>query len=234
MVNPEGVFQALREQSGMSTPIRATLWITQCVTNHLLSEQVFKEHGAVALRARPAHTDRTSKQVAGVAASLAEEALTASAALVDRVGHQRFAALERLAHTRQIGRGGLMAESITALLASARAVPRACRGRGPPHIRQPPGPSREPSRMGMSLDGVMATCSSGSSSAVSTTNCASCWIVLGRNNHRRGAQRTASSGPPARCSASSPASVPLVDAGAAATTSLSSDRPLSRNEGPLR
>src|SRR5947209_15824462 len=52
-------------------------------------------------------------------------------------------------------------------------------GRSPPHIRQPPGPSREPSRMGMLLDGVMAKCSSGSSSALSTTNCESCWIVLG-------------------------------------------------------
>jgi len=27
VVNPEGVFQVLREQNGMSTPIRATLWI---------------------------------------------------------------------------------------------------------------------------------------------------------------------------------------------------------------
>ena len=28
VVNPAGVFQVLREQNGMSTPIRATLWIT--------------------------------------------------------------------------------------------------------------------------------------------------------------------------------------------------------------
>jgi len=33
--------------------------------------------------------------------------------------------------------------------------------------------------MGMSLVGIMAKCSSGSSSALSTTNCTSCWIVLG-------------------------------------------------------
>jgi Acetyltransferase (GNAT) domain len=39
-------------------------------------------------------------------------------------------------------------------------------GRGPPHIRQLPGPTRKLSRMGNSLDGVMAKCSSRSSSAV--------------------------------------------------------------------
>jgi len=33
--------------------------------------------------------------------------------------------------------------------------------------------------MGMSLDGGMAKCSSGSSSALSITNREACWIVLG-------------------------------------------------------
>ena len=51
-----------------------------------------------------------------------------TAALVDRVGEQRFAELESLAHIGQIGGGGLTTESITALLASARAIPSACRG----------------------------------------------------------------------------------------------------------
>jgi hypothetical protein len=111
----------------MSTPIRATL-VDSCSGNHPLSEQVLNENGRVALRAQSAQTDRTSEQVAVAAATLAEEALTAPAAFVDRVGHQRFAALESLAHTRQIGSRGLMTESITALLASARAIPRACRG----------------------------------------------------------------------------------------------------------
>ena len=46
-------------------------------TNHLLSEQVFEEDGAVALRARAADADRASEEVAVVAASLAEDALTA-------------------------------------------------------------------------------------------------------------------------------------------------------------
>src|SRR6266851_5028261 len=96
--------------------------------NHPLSEQVLKEHRGVALRARAAHTERTSKQVAIAAASLAEEALAAPATLVDRVRDQRFATLESRAHTAQIDRGSLMTESITALLASARAIPCACRG----------------------------------------------------------------------------------------------------------
>jgi hypothetical protein len=49
VVNPAGVFQALREQSGMSTPIRATLVDNSARTNHLLSEQVFKEDWGIAL-----------------------------------------------------------------------------------------------------------------------------------------------------------------------------------------
>src|SRR5438034_4240492 len=65
--------------------------------DHPLSEQVINENGGVALRAHAAQTDRTSEQVAVAAASLAEEALTAPAALVDRMGHQRCAALESLA-----------------------------------------------------------------------------------------------------------------------------------------
>ena len=76
----------------------------------------------------PPRPTARAEHVAVAAAALAEEALTAPAALVDRVSHQRFAALKCLAHSGQIGGGGLMAESITALLASARAVPRACRG----------------------------------------------------------------------------------------------------------
>ena len=64
----------------MSIPIRPTL-MDSSGGNHPLSEQVFKEHWGVALRARSAQTDRTSKQVAVAAASLAEEVLTAPAAL---------------------------------------------------------------------------------------------------------------------------------------------------------
>jgi hypothetical protein len=202
--------------------------------NHLLSDQVLKEHWGVALWARSSHAYRTSEQIAVAASTLAEETLTAPAALVDRVRHQRFAALENLAHIGQIGRGSLMTKSITALLASARAVPRACRGpwsaahqaatrtltptlthghiagrrHGQVFVGQQLGPVDDELRI--ALDRPR------------------------RSSAGRGAQRTASSGPPARCSASSPPSVPLVNAGAAATNSLSSARPLSRNEGPLR
>jgi hypothetical protein len=66
--------------------------------------------------------------VAIAASTLAEEALTAPAALVDRVRHQHVSALKGSAHSGQIGGGRLMTESITALLASTCAVPRSCRG----------------------------------------------------------------------------------------------------------
>jgi len=102
--------------------------VDSCGGDHPLSEQVINENGGVALRAHAAHTYRTSEYVAVVASALAEETLTAPAAFVDGVRDQRFAALESLAHTAQIGGEGLMTESITALLASARAVPRTCRG----------------------------------------------------------------------------------------------------------
>src|SRR5712691_10053309 len=95
--------------------------------NHPLSEQVINENGGVALRAQAAQTDRTSEQVAVAAATLAEETLSAPATLVDGVRDQRFTTLQSLAHAAQIGRESLMTESITALLASARAVSRAGR-----------------------------------------------------------------------------------------------------------
>ena len=179
MVNPAGVFQVLREQNGMSTPIRATLWI-HVVGNHLLSEQVLNEHGVSHSGHDAAQTHRTSKQVAVAASTLAEEALTAPAALVDRVSHQRFAALECSCAQWSNRRWGFD-DGADNCVAGKRAcsTARVSRAVVAPHIRQPPGPSRQPSRMGMSLDGVMARCSSGSSSALSTTNCESGWIVLG-------------------------------------------------------
>ena len=59
------------------------------------------------------------------AAADADEPVAALAALVDRVIDQRFAALTRLAHTRQIGGGGLMADPVTVLLVSSSTVLRA-------------------------------------------------------------------------------------------------------------
>src|SRR5438128_588923 len=62
--------------------------------DHPLSEQVINENGGVALRAHAAQTYGMSEQVAVAATTLANEALTAPAALVDRVGRQCFATLE--------------------------------------------------------------------------------------------------------------------------------------------
>ncbi len=88
--------------------------------NHPLSEQVSNENGGVALRAHAAHTYGMSEQVAVAASTLAEEALTAPAAFVDRVRDQRSAALESLTHTAQIDRGGVMTEAKRALLVDVR------------------------------------------------------------------------------------------------------------------
>ena len=167
-------------------------------------------------------------------ASLAEEALTAPAALVDRVGHQRLAELESLAHSGQIGDGGLRTESITALLASARAVPRAWRGAWSAAHQAATRTITRTLTHGLVAGRRHSQVFVGQQLGPVDDELRIVLDRARRNTHCRCAQRTASSGPPARCSASSPPSVPLVDAGAAATTSLSSDRPLSRNEGPLR
>src|SRR3984893_10400262 len=54
---------------------------------HLLSDQILKEQRGVALWAHAAQTHRTSKHVALAASTLAEKALAAPPALVDRVSH---------------------------------------------------------------------------------------------------------------------------------------------------
>src|SRR5207248_1108174 len=69
--NPAGVVQAVREQSGMSTPIRAALWISGCV-DHLLSEQIDQQQGYLAFRAVTAQADGVAKEIAVWAASLAD------------------------------------------------------------------------------------------------------------------------------------------------------------------
>jgi hypothetical protein len=94
---------------------------------HPLSEQINDENRAVAIWTRPAWSQGSAKQIAGFAAADADEPLAALAALVDRVIDESFAALKHLAHSRQISRGGLMTEPITALLVSSATVLRACR-----------------------------------------------------------------------------------------------------------
>jgi hypothetical protein len=96
---------------------------------HPLSEQVVDENGAVAIWTRPARSQGSAKQIAGFATADADESFAALAALVDRVIDECFAALKFLAYKRQIGRGGLMAEPVTALLVSSPTVLRASRRR---------------------------------------------------------------------------------------------------------
>ena len=96
---------------------------------HPLSEQLVDENGAVAIWTRPAWSQGSAKQVAVFTAADANEPVAALAALVDGVIDEGFAALKRLAHSCQIGRGGLMAEPVTALLVSSPTVLRASRRR---------------------------------------------------------------------------------------------------------
>ena len=88
--------QALREQSVMSTPIRAALWISGC-GDHLLCEQIDQQHGCVAFRALTAQADGPAEHIAVWAAPLADEAFTATGALIDRVRDDRAPLLEFLA-----------------------------------------------------------------------------------------------------------------------------------------
>jgi hypothetical protein len=80
----------------MSTPSRAALWISGCV-DHLLSEQIDQQQGCVAVRAVTAQADGAAKEIAVGAASLADEAFTATRAFVNGVRHHHAAPLEVLA-----------------------------------------------------------------------------------------------------------------------------------------
>src|SRR6266536_735975 len=80
--NRAAVIQALREQSVMSMPIRAPLWIS-AGRNHLLSEEIDQQQGCVAFRAVTAQADGAAEQIALRAAPLADEALTTALAFVD-------------------------------------------------------------------------------------------------------------------------------------------------------
>jgi hypothetical protein len=60
--NPEGVIQALREQSVMSIPIRAPLWIS-AGGNYLHSEEIDQQQGRVTFRAVTTQTDGAAKGV---------------------------------------------------------------------------------------------------------------------------------------------------------------------------
>ena len=65
--------------------------------NHLLSEQIEQQQGCVAFRAVTAQADGPAEQIALWAAPLADEAFTATGALIDRVRDDRAPLLEFLA-----------------------------------------------------------------------------------------------------------------------------------------
>jgi hypothetical protein len=92
--------------------------------NHLLAEEIDQQQGCVAFRAVTAQADGAAEQIAGWAATLADEAFTAALALVDGLRHDRATTLEVLAQALQIGQAGLVAEAKGALLVSTGAIAR--------------------------------------------------------------------------------------------------------------
>jgi len=116
--NRAAVIQALREQSGMSTPIRAALWIS-AGGDHPLSQQIDQQQGCVAFRAVTAQANGAAKEIALRAAALADKPLSAARALVHRLRHHRAATLELLTQALQVGQAGLMTQAEGALLVSA-------------------------------------------------------------------------------------------------------------------
>ena len=108
----------------MSTPDSRGAVDNSVRCNHLLSEQIDQQQGCVAFRAVTAQADGTAEQIAVWAATLADEAFTATLALVDGLRHDRAATLEVLAQALQIGQAGLVTEAERELLVGARAIAR--------------------------------------------------------------------------------------------------------------
>ena len=96
MGNPEGVIQAVREQSVMSTPDSRGA-VDSGSADHLLSEQIGQQQGCIAFRAVTAQADGAAEQIAGWAATLADERFAATLAFVDGLRHYRATTLEVLA-----------------------------------------------------------------------------------------------------------------------------------------
>jgi hypothetical protein len=84
--NRAAVIQALREQSGMSTPIRVALWMPHALLDVLL-EQIREQDRLVAFRTVTTQSDRPAEPT-GLTAALADEALLAVRTFVDRVGYE--------------------------------------------------------------------------------------------------------------------------------------------------
>jgi len=90
--------------------------------NHLLSEQIDQQQRCVAFRALTAQADGAAKEIAVWAATLADEAFTATRALVDGVRHHHAATLEFPAQMLQVGLTALVTEAERALLMGARTI----------------------------------------------------------------------------------------------------------------
>jgi hypothetical protein len=71
-----------------------------------------------------AQADSAAKEIAVWAATLADEAFTATRALVDGVRHHHTATLEFLAQMLQVGLAALVTEAERALLMGTRAIAR--------------------------------------------------------------------------------------------------------------
>jgi hypothetical protein len=127
---PEGLMQALREQSVMSTPIRVAAVEKSVRCNHLLSEEIDQQEWRVAFGAVATQTDGTAIEMALRATTLADEALTAVGAFVHGARHDRSATLELMAKLLQIGQLGAVTQAKRELLVGARAVACALRKQG--------------------------------------------------------------------------------------------------------
>ena len=114
------VFQALREQSGMSTPLHTALWMIGRWLPPV--QQIGQQDGIVTGRAPTAHAQCSAEQLARGAAALANKPLLATRALVDGVRRQDPLALELLADHR-LSRDDrlLLAHPKSALFAGRRA-----------------------------------------------------------------------------------------------------------------
>ena len=106
--------------------------ITTVCAYSLQSQQLSKQDGFVAARARAAQTEGLHKQPTFGATALAERTFAARRTLVDGVGDQRPSALEVSAELAQVNvRACLMAKAKRTLLARVCAVTSASTGQRP-------------------------------------------------------------------------------------------------------
>lgn len=136
-VSPQAYPSCARAQRHVHADSRAAV-DNSVSANHLLSEQIDQQNGCVAFWAVTAQVDGSVEQVAVRAATLADVALGATRALIDRVSRQCAAALQLLAHTLKI-HVGVLAEAEGALLMGTRTIACASRGESRTTYQAPAG-----------------------------------------------------------------------------------------------